>query len=293
MILKIGTRGPQVKEVQRFLGIGDDGIFGKNTKLAVQKWQHNNNLEDDGIVGPLTWDEMGIATTDDVDKVYTTSNNLEIEPYYLPTGEFKPGPTKKEYIFLHHTAGWHNPYNTIDGWGRDNRGSIGTEFVIGGPSIKNDEKIYDGKVLQAFEKENYAWHLGRNGSQYMHTHSVGIEVCNFGWVKENKAWHGMNVHPTQTVELNESFRGYKHWHKYSNSQINSLKDLLLHLAERDNIDIREGLPTLIKQKGEKAFQFNEDAFYGKIKGVWTHTNTREDKFDMFPQQELLDMLVSL
>ena len=40
------------------------------------------------------------------------------------------------------------------------------------------------------------------------------------------------------------------------------------------------------------FEFNEDAFYGKIKGMWTHTNTRKDKFDMFPQQELLDMLVS-
>jgi hypothetical protein len=27
--------------------------------------------------------------------------------------------------------------------------------------------------------------------------------------------------------------------------------------------------------------------------MWTHTNTRKDKFDMFPQQELLDMLISL
>jgi len=27
--------------------------------------------------------------------------------------------------------------------------------------------------------------------------------------------------------------------------------------------------------------------------MWTHTNTRKDKFDMFPQQELIDMLLSL
>jgi hypothetical protein len=27
--------------------------------------------------------------------------------------------------------------------------------------------------------------------------------------------------------------------------------------------------------------------------MWTHTNTRRDKFDMFPQQELIDMLLSL
>ena len=56
---------------------------------------------------------------------------------------------------------------------------------------------------------------------------------------------------------------------------------------------RAGLPSLIKDKGAAAFEWNEDAYYGKIKGVWTHTNTRTDKFDMFPQQELLDMLVSL
>ena len=41
------------------------------------------------------------------------------------------------------------------------------------------------------------------------------------------------------------------------------------------------------------FAFNEDAYYGKTKGLWTHTNTRKDKVDMFPQQELMDMLVSL
>ena len=41
------------------------------------------------------------------------------------------------------------------------------------------------------------------------------------------------------------------------------------------------------------FEFNEDAYYGRVKGMWTHTNTRKDKFDMFPQEELLDMLISL
>ena len=45
--------------------------------------------------------------------------------------------------------------------------------------------------------------------------------------------------------------------------------------------------------GHTAFEFNEDAFYGKVKGLLTHTNTRKDKFDMFPQDELIDMLVSL
>jgi hypothetical protein len=29
------------------------------------------------------------------------------------------------------------------------------------------------------------------------------------------------------------------------------------------------------------------------KGLWSHTNCRTTKFDMFPQPELIDMLLSL
>ena len=55
MILKVGSRGKEVKELQEFLGIGADGIYGIGTKAAVQKWQANNNLVADGIVGPATF----------------------------------------------------------------------------------------------------------------------------------------------------------------------------------------------------------------------------------------------
>ena len=68
---------------------------------------------------------------------------------------------------------------------------------------------------------------------------------------------------------------------------------ILWIAERDNIDVRAGLVEEVKKKGADGFEFNEDAYYGKVKGMWTHTNTRKDKFDMFPQPELLDMLIGL
>jgi hypothetical protein len=85
----------------------------------------------------------------------------------------------------------------------------------------------------------------------------------------------------------------KTWHRYSNAQIEALRLWILWIGERDSIDITEGLPKWIKESGAAAFEWNEDAYYGKIKGILTHTNIRKDKFDMFPQQELLDMLVSL
>jgi hypothetical protein len=293
MILKNGSTGSNVKLLQEFLNIQADGIFGKGTTKSVKEFQNTNGLTADGIVGPTTWNCMGIASTDNSETTYTTENGLIVNEYYLPDGEYKEGPITSEYIFLHHTAGWHNPYKTVDHWGRDSRGAIATEFVLGGPSVKGDDGKYDGVMVQTFPKGNYGWHLGRNGSQKMHINSTAIEVCNFGYIKDGKTYAGTRAAESQIVTLAKPFKGYSHWHKYSDTQIESLKKWIQYIGERDNIDIRAGLPSLIKDKGAAAFEWNEDAYYGKIKGVWTHTNTRTDKFDMFPQQELLDMLVSL
>ena len=292
MVLRKGSQGSNVIMLQEFLGIHADGDFGKQTDKAVRRWQNINKLKVDGIVGPKTWDAMGLASTDN-SEVLTNISDLNIVQHFLPTGEYKIGPTAKEYLFIHHTAGWHNPYNQIDQWGTDKRGTIGTEFVIGGQSIKGNETKYDGNILHAIPEGGYAWHLGNNGSQYMHTHSVGIEVCNFGYIVNGKTYAGTNVSENQIVTLKEPFRGYKDWHRYSDKQISSLEALIKHIGERDNIDIRDGLVSSIKKNGIRGFDFNEDAYYGRVKGLWTHNNTRKDKTDMFPQQELIDMLLSL
>jgi len=293
MVLKIGSRGDSVVSLQEFLDITADGIFGEGTKKHVQEWQINHRLYGDGIVGPVTWDAMGLATTDASELSYLTENGLNINRHYLPEHEYKVGPIKAEYLFIHHTAGRQNPYKTINSWGRDKRGAIATEFVIGGQSVKGDNREYDGEVVQAFPEGNYGWHLGKNGSQHMHKNSVGIEVNNFGYIENGRTYAGTLVHESQIVTLDQPFKGHSKWHRYSDEQIESLKMLIQHIGERDEIDVRKGLPALIKEVGVSAFDFNKDAYYGRIKGLWTHTNTRKDKSDMFPQQELLDMLVSL
>ena len=76
-------------------------------------------------------------------------------------------------------------------------------------------------------------------------------------------------------------------------QIKAAEKWIRYVGERDGIDICEGLPTLIKSIGADAFEYIPDVKAGKLKGVWTHTNVRKDKVDMFPQPELMDMLVSL
>lgn len=288
MTLKLKDKGSDVKKLQELLNLEADGIFGLQTEKAVKEFQLANSLTADGIVGDKTW---AVLINLDTDNSSYFPNIYQ--KYHLPNGEYSKGITNKEYVFIHHTAGWHNPYTIIDNWAKDTRGMIATEFVIGGQSVKGDDISNDGVILQAFPTGHYAWHLGKNGNQEMHTNSVGIELNNFGYLKNKRTYAGQGAYVNQVVKLSEPFRGYDEWHRYSDNQIKSLENLLKFIAERDSIDITKGLPSLIKEKGAKAFEFNEDAYYGRIKGVWTHTNTRKDKFDCFPQQELLDMLVSL
>lgn len=56
--LKRGMEGPDVKKMQKILGVSADGVFGPGTLAAVKKWQRANGLEADGIVGPKTQQKM-------------------------------------------------------------------------------------------------------------------------------------------------------------------------------------------------------------------------------------------
>lgn len=58
MILKVGSKGEDVKKLQSKLGLGADGVFGTGTEAAVKKWQSSNGLTADGIVGESTWSKM-------------------------------------------------------------------------------------------------------------------------------------------------------------------------------------------------------------------------------------------
>lgn len=295
MLLKEGSRGQEVIELQQALGIRADGIFGSGTKDVVEDYQRENGLSVDGIVGPQTFAVIreANASTDNSEKVYLPSEGLVVNKYFLPKGEYKEGPTKKDYLFLHHTAGWNNPYATVDGWAKDDRGTIATEFVLGGRSVKGNDDRYDGELVQCLPEGGYGWHLGKNGSQYMHTHSVAIEVCNFSYAVNGKTYVETPITQEQLVTLPEPFRGHKQWHAYSDKQIETLRLFILWIADRDSIEVRDGLVAEIKKKGAKAFEFNDEAFNGKIKGMWTHSNTRKDKFDLFPQPNLIDMLLNL
>jgi len=49
-----GSSGEAVKEIQRALGIQEDGWFGAKTEQAVKDFQTANSMDADGVVGPRT-----------------------------------------------------------------------------------------------------------------------------------------------------------------------------------------------------------------------------------------------
>jgi putative chitinase len=80
MLLKVGSKGEDVKKLQEKLGLTADGSFGPKTKTVVKEWQSKNGLTADGVVGDGTWSKM-FGTTQVVkeDVVITPVTGLNIE----------------------------------------------------------------------------------------------------------------------------------------------------------------------------------------------------------------------
>ncbi len=68
----------EVKELQSLLktqglAIETDGFFGHETEDAVKRFQRDHNLDDDGVVGPITWAALLQEAPQDLSKVFPTT----------------------------------------------------------------------------------------------------------------------------------------------------------------------------------------------------------------------------
>ena len=61
MVLKLGSRGNEVKALQEKLNLKTDGIFGPLTEEAVKDFQRSNGLEVDGIVGANILSKLNLS----------------------------------------------------------------------------------------------------------------------------------------------------------------------------------------------------------------------------------------
>jgi len=78
MLLKVGSKGDDVKKLQTKLGTTADGVFGPGTEKLVKEWQTKNGLAADGIVGDGTWGKM-FPTVIKEDIVILSSGGLKLD----------------------------------------------------------------------------------------------------------------------------------------------------------------------------------------------------------------------
>lgn len=206
---------------------------------------------------------------------------------------YKQEVTKKQ-IVLHHTAGNSSAVNTIQNWNSDDRGRIATCVAISGPGNKVSP---DGEIAQAFSSKHWAYHLGVKQEVFrawkvpyteLDKHSIGIEICNWGQLDlENGKYINYvdkEVPADQVTKLDKPYKGYTYFHKYSDAQIESVKNLLLYWRDTYKIDLTFNYDQL--------FTVNTKALKGE-NGLFTHNSYRKDKVDIYPCPRMIEMLKTL
>lgn len=223
---------------------------------------------------------------------------IKIEELLLTPDQRFTTQKKPVAICLHHTAGWDDPINTVKCWQNDKIGRIGTHYVLGGQNVKGTNVKHDGRIVRCIPDFGWnAWHIG-GGPSGQNEVTIGIEICSAGILKgtgtaAKKTWFGVEAQSDQVEKLSKPFRGSSFYHKYSDSQIESLKKLLIHLANMHNIDIREGLQSYLKTKNPNQSLETMHEKGSVVRGLYSHTNFRRDKSDIFPQTSIIDMINSL
>lgn len=201
------------------------------------------------------------------------------------TNYFNASQTKRQ-VYLHHTAGGADGQAQFSFWQADRR-PVATCVCIS----------RDGTIDQGYGSQYWAYHLGLSAKAFtsqnltyrdLEKSSIGIEICNWGWLtKKGDKYYtyvGSVVPEERVIALEEPYKGHTYWEAYTEAQIASVRDLLLHWQKR------YGIPA----------QYNEGDMWGvsknaltNVPGVYTHNSVRADKTDIYPHPGLIEMLKSL
>ncbi len=187
----------------------------------------------------------------------------------------------KSQIYLHHTAGGPSGKQVFDIWQMDNT-PVATCVSISA----------DGTIVQGYGSQFWAYHLGLRTKHFknlpykqLDKTSIGIEICNYGYLveKQGEYYNYVGGKVTNVCTLDRPYKGYTHWQNYTDEQIFSVRELLLMWNERYGIDLTYH---------EDIWQVTDRALKGE-RGVFTHNSVRADKADVYPHPKLITMLQNL
>lgn len=314
----------KLKEFGMFSG-KVDGNFSQDMLVSITNFQRKVGIKSSGRIDMPTWSFLSNynpnpIVADDKPIVNPVKSDIPFKPSYigengfmiydcpLSDDEYIKKETKKDTIWLHHTAGGSRPDWTIGGWEKDfvkdkkgnpvldKKGNpvplkVGTQFVIGRKSSSTGDSTWDGKILKSFDDRYWAYHLGINhpNNEELNSSSISIEICNYGPLtfKNKQFFNYVNrqVMDSEVVELDNSFRGFKYWERYTDAQLESTRNLIIYLQNRWGLELEKGI------YNEEWFGYDKKWF--TTGGLRTHTQVRIDKYDIFPQLEMIQMLNSI
>lgn len=209
----------------------------------------------------------------------------KIRDKFLNGGQWINEKVDKKQIVLHHSVSSTSD-SIVNGWNA-NKERVGTAYSI--------DK--DGTINKHFPDDEWAYHLYVNAAgnrvdkkykrrdEILNKESIGIELVSMGGLTfKNGEWYSVynTVVPIQNVYvLEEKYRGFKAFEKYTGEQIVSLKKLIIELSNKYNIPITK-------------FTFNlSNEALSSVPGLYGHQNFRSDKSDLFDYPPLTSMLNDL
>lgn len=221
-------------------------------------------------------------------------NLSEINFVGMDDNEFIRVETEKKQIYLHHTAGRSSGVRCIRHWNDDKRGRVATCVVISGKDAKMSK---DGEICQAFSSKYWAYHLGvkseifkANDVPYklLDKNSIGIEICNWGYLteKDGTFYNYVNgvVPEDEVTTLETPYKRKRYYHRYTDAQIESVRQLLVFWNKRYGISITYNECDM--------WNVSKRALRGE-NGLFTHNSVRPDKLDIYPCPRMIEMLKTL
>jgi hypothetical protein len=198
MLLKKGSKGEAVKQLQIILGCRPDGDFGPTTERLVKEWQKKHGLVADGIVGDKTWDAM-MQDSRANDKVIGSG------VVYNPIAKHitRLDNRKVEYLVIHYTAGGSSAGDS----------ETKTRNVFLNRNASADFVVDDDTILQVNPdiKNYYCWAVGDGNGKYGITNknAVSIEICSnlkkgtTGKVPNHTGWYFTDSAIDNAVKLSK------------------------------------------------------------------------------------------
>lgn len=185
----------------------------------------------------------------------------------------------------------------------------------------------DGSIDQVFSSKFWAHHLGVSSKVFkkhvpevsagiqnllLNKSSISIELDSWGPLKAVKvgdetkyaAWpnkwgeagKSTYVDAENVIKLDEPWRGFEYFERYTEAQIEAAKQLTIFWALHYNINVSTPAPIDRSKINEclynKLFEVNNNALRN-VQGVYTHASYRSDKFDCSPQQSVVSAMLEI